>query len=69
MQKQILAGVVVLAFAAGAMTSAMAFDHKANSGGSHVKGFRAGGMQSVGARRSSRFSGVRGFERWRGHPL
>jgi hypothetical protein len=65
MQKRILAGVTVLAFSAGVMSSAMALDQKAGRGGHHIKGFRAGGMHSSEARRNTRFSGVRGFESWR----
>ena len=65
MRKHILAGVTVLAFSAGVMSSAMAFDHKAGRGGHHIKSFRAGGMHSFEARRNTRFSGVRGFQSWR----
>jgi hypothetical protein len=65
MRKQILAGVTVLAFSAGAMTSAMAFDHKAGHGGHHVGGVHAGGMHGFETRRTSRFSGVRRPESWR----
>ena len=56
MRKQILAGVTVLAFTAGMMTSAVAFDHGGRS-------FHAG--RSHGGFGGSRFAGVRGFGDWR----
>jgi hypothetical protein len=59
MRSQILAGVTVLTFTAGAMTSAMAFDHKTHSGGGHARGFHAAGIHSVATKRHSRLSGVR----------
>jgi len=51
MTKQLLAGAMAVALAAGMTTSAMAFDR--------------GGDGSVAARNGSRFAGVRGFSGYR----
>jgi hypothetical protein len=64
MRKQILAGAMALALVAGVTSSAMAFDQSPRSS-SHAGRVRAGGMYAVGARHSSRYEGVRGFEAWR----
>jgi hypothetical protein len=61
MRKQILAGVAVLAFAAGVTTGAMASDHKAGRG-SHLGRIHAGGMHGASARRGSEFASEGGWE-------
>jgi hypothetical protein len=61
MRRQILAGAMMTALAAGATTGAMAFDHKGH-GGTHVRGFHAGGAHSFRAARNSRLAGVNGSE-------
>ncbi len=62
MRKQILAGAMVLALAAGVTTSAMASDHNGDRSGSHAARVHAGGMHSFGGRHGHRYAGVRGFE-------
>ena len=62
MRNLILAGVAMLALAAGVMTSAMASDHKTGRSGSHVGRIHAGGMHAASARRGSRFASEGGWE-------
>ena len=59
MRKQLLAGAMALALAAGITSSAMAFGH--GGGSSHGGGFR----NSYGAMRGGTFAGVRGFSSFR----
>jgi hypothetical protein len=56
MRKQLLAGAMAVALAAGMTTSAMAFD-RGDAGGYHGSSFVA--------RNGSRFAGVRGFSGYR----
>jgi len=67
MKQQILAGAVSLALAATMTNGAMAFDQGSADGrylrSHHSRGY--GEMQSLRARRDSRFGGIRGYESWR----
>jgi hypothetical protein len=63
MRKQILAATTVIALAIAAVTSAMAFDHKAGHAGRHVKAHHAAGMHGYAAKRN-RLAGARNPGRW-----
>jgi hypothetical protein len=66
MRKQLLAGAVVVAFAAGMTTSAMAFDH-GGADGFHDGGFHRGGFHVHGRDFHAGYSGLRGaYARSRG---